>query len=161
MVNLDASAPTHFLLSRCFSQLHHLIYQKQLCWPATHSTHLFSVVRLLCVTPINLITLDAPIVYFLQPGARPPLYSAGCLHGHSTGTAPRNTWLFVVVSYEPASISYFDYYSLVEGVSPPSSQGLPSLPTALFRQKGRLTKTLTSKQWQFFPDANFPDALSH
>lgn len=60
MVNLDASAPTHFLLSWCFSQLHHLIYQKQLCWPATHSTHLFSVVRLLYITPINLITLYHP-----------------------------------------------------------------------------------------------------
>lgn len=99
----------------------------------------------------NTLSPQAPLLslvitaYFLQPRAMPPLYSAGCLHGYSTGTAPCITCNTCSGLLWTASISYVDYNSLVEGLSPPSFKGLPSLPIAIFRQKGRLTKTLNSK----------------
>lgn len=150
MVNFDAAAPTHFLLSRCFSRLHHLIYQKQLCWPATHSTHLFSVVRLLYVTPINLITLYHPKASLLSlfTSLSPIIFCRLFAWAFHRNSATQHMAVCGGLLWT-ASISYFDYNSLVEGLSPPSFQGLPSLPKALFRQKGRLTKTLTSKQCQF------------
>lgn len=94
-------------------------------------------------------SIPAPIVYFLQPRGNASIIFcrlfAWAFHRNS---ATQHMAICGGLLWT-ASISYFDYNSLVEGLSPPSSQGLPSLPTALFRQKGRLTKTLTSKQWQF------------
>lgn len=94
----------------------------------------------------------AVTAYFLQPRAMPPLYSAGCLHGyfHRNSTMHHMQHMGLCGGLLlTASISYVDYNSLVEGLSPPSFKGLPSLLTAIFRQKGRLTKTLNSKQCLF------------
>lgn len=132
--------------------------KKQLCWPATHSTHL----------PIlsGVITVQCypnQLENSLSPQSIPALSGPYCLLSSAPGNASivflrlfarvfhRNSTTQHMVLCGgllwTSSISYFDYNSLVEGLSPPSFQGWPSLPTAIFRQKGRLTETLNSKQW--------------